>query len=157
MSKVYIYPIGAITGCNETQATHWRETLATMLGGNFVVTSPLRCEPIKGPTYSPNNDLRYGTPAAIGAKNRIDCQRADVVVANFPAQVAFELGHPSIGGLLELGWSIEQQKARIVISDLTYIVDNPVVRSMCPWILPEEGGLSHAVDIIQGIFGVYTL
>jgi nucleoside 2-deoxyribosyltransferase len=162
VSKILVYLAGPITGSTQAQAHDWREDMRCLLrraGECFEGVSPLRCEPLPddykryGYDYE---DPRFGTPTAIAAKNRYDVKRCDVMVAYFPQKYTVDIGHPSIGTLQELGWSVEAGTPRIVVTDLEYISNNAVIRATCPWVFGEETGFQEAVDVIAGIWEIYA-
>lgn len=88
--KPVLYLAGPIAGCTEGQAKDWRADIAARLPMMNCI-SPLRCEPMPtGQTrYDDTSivgmrDLCFGDPRAILAKNFLDTQRCDMVLAYFP-------------------------------------------------------------------------
>lgn len=160
MSSIFIYLAGPITGCTLGGANDWRNAFSLRLAQinpNLVGVSPLRCEPLVGDRYGPQyEDKRFGTPQAIANKNLEDVRRADCVVAYIPASTTEETGHVSVGTLCELNWAVGLNKPRILISDVEYVSNNPVIRAITPWIFREETGFEDALDTIGGVFDVYT-
>ena len=168
MSKIYVYMAGPITDNTESQANNWRSWFADELkrytDGRIVGVSPLRCEPLHGDRYAPEYaDTRFGTPAAISAKNKEDVRRCDITVAYIPVDVAEDVGHISIGTLCELNWAYCFNKPCILVSDVDYVRNNAVVAGITPWRFKETGpmdhglwGLNQALDVIIGIYGVYS-
>ena len=101
MSKIYIYLAGPVKGKGEAEATNWRDSMTECLklrNENFVGVSPLRCEP-------PGEDGKYPVDYSgrlaqeITAKNLLDVQRCDAVLAYLP-------NASSIGTLQEIGWAV---------------------------------------------------
>ena len=90
MKKV-IYLAGPIAGLTEDEATTWRNDVGEQLreasNGNIIGISPLRCEPvIPGMTYTTPGavDKMWSDPRAINAKNWLDTESADLVLAYLP-------------------------------------------------------------------------
>lgn len=155
-NKVYL--AGPITGNTYGQANDWRANCSNLLKDRgFIGVSPLRCEPITGSVYSPEYaDIQFGTPKAIGAKNRWDVQNCDATLAYLPKDVTDAVGYPSIGTICEINWAYDAGKLVFVVSDVPYIANNAVLKSFCPWIFPEDGGFEMAAEVIEGILGVYN-
>ena len=153
---IYVYLAGPISGCTEGEANDWRDYFSEQLqlrGKQFVGVSPLRCEPIIGPTYTQEyQDKRFGTPSAIATKNYEDVLRCDVTVAYIPESY----GKPSFGTISELNWAFCNNKPRILITDDPAIANNAVIKAITPWIFAEDKGFEEAADVIEGIFEVYT-
>jgi nucleoside 2-deoxyribosyltransferase len=153
MSKIFVYLAGPISGCTEGEANDWRTSMALNLGNNIVGVSPLRCEPIIGEIYGKEYDNnQFGTPAVIAAKNKEDVRRCDVTFAYLPAG-----GLLSVGTLQEIGWACGMGKPVILVTDNEHVLTNAVIKATVPWRFTEaEGGFAKAVEVIQGVFRVYT-
>lgn len=159
MSNINVYLAGPIGGCTLAGANDWRDMFSTMLAelGPFVGVSPLRCEPLIGDRYTMQyDDKRFGTPSAIQAKNFEDVKRCDVTVAYIPKDITDENGYPSVGTVCELSWAFALAKPRIIISDVPCVAQNAVVKATVPWIFEEADGFQNALDVIEGIFGIYS-
>ena len=154
---IYVYLAGPITGCTNEEAIDWREEFGTRLRSlGYQDVNPLRCEPITGETYQPQyDDIQFGTPEAIAAKNYVDVERSDVVLGYLPKAHTEAVGYPSVGTLAELNWAVEKRKTRILITDLEYVRENPVIKAVIPWRFPEHTGFVMALELIEGIYGVY--
>ena len=86
-----------------------------MLPDNIIGISPLRCEPVKpGMMYtSPGAvDKMWSDPRAINAKNWLDTESADLVLAYLPKEMNDR--RPSIGTIIEIGWTLGLKKPLIV-------------------------------------------
>lgn len=84
MSKPVLYLAGPIWGCTEAQAKDWRAEVSEALPFMNCI-SPLRCEPLVGERYDISyTDPCFGMPKSIIAKNFLDVQRCDMVLAFFP-------------------------------------------------------------------------
>ena len=60
---------------------------------------------------------------------------------------------PSIGTIIEIGWSIGLKKPLIVVSDDKQIMEHPLIKCNAAWRLKE---LDEAVEVIIGLFGDYV-
>ena len=152
--KKYIYLAGPIAGRTEDEATTWRHEVTLQLPHNIVGISPLRCEPIEeGMTYtSPGAvDKMWSDPRAINAKNWLDTESSDLVLAYLPKEMNER--RPSIGTIIEIGWSIGLKKPLIVVSDDKQIMEHPLIECNAAWRLDE---LDDAVEVIIGLFGDYV-
>ena len=153
-----VYLAGPITGATYAGANDWREHFSNMLDVRGLVgVSPLRCEPLVGAVYAPHySDIQFGTPEAIGAKNRWDVARCDATVAFLPKDESEVIGHTSIGTICEVNWAYDAGKLVMVISDIPYIRNNAVLKSFVPWFFPEDCGFELAAEVCEGILGVYN-
>ena len=152
--KKYIYLAGPIAGLTEDEATTWRHDVDLMLPDNIIGISPLRCEPLQpGMVYTDDGatDKMWSDPRAINAKNWLDTESADLVLAYLPKEMNDR--RPSIGTIIEIGWSIGLKKPLIVVSDDTQIMDHPRIKCNAAWRLDE---LDDAVEVIIGLFGDYV-
>ena len=160
--SIYVYLAGPISGCNVGEANDWREEMIDLLEAapkdmlwnhGFKGVSPLRCEPIVGERYAPEyDDNKFGHPQVIAAKNKEDVRRCDVTFAYFPAEQP-----ASVGTLQEIGWASGLGKPIILVTDNDYVRENAVIKATVPWRFTEaEGGFEKAVEVIEGIFGVYS-
>ena len=157
MKKV-IYLAGPIAGLTEDEATTWRDDVAEQLreasNGNIIGISPLRCEPIEaGMTYTTPGavDKMWSDPRAINAKNWLDTESADLVLAYLPKEMNDR--RPSIGTIIEIGWTIGLKKPLIVVSDDKQVLDHPLIECNAAW---RFVSLGDAVEVIIGLFGDYV-
>ena len=60
---------------------------------------------------------------------------------------------PSIGTIIEIGWSIGLRKPLIVVSDDEYLMEHPLIQRNASWRLEN---LEDAVEVITGLFGDYV-
>lgn len=103
MSSVYL--CGPITGLSYNQARYgWRKDFSDQLDKSITVLSPMRHEghlaevrKIKKGSYDGNV---FSSSKGIRAKDKLDVQMADVVVACFLGAKEF-----SIGSVMEIGWA----------------------------------------------------
>lgn len=157
MSKIYVYLAGPITGCTNGEANDWRLHMSIRLGQcsdqQIVGVSPLRCEPIVGDIYAPEyDDNQFGHPQVIAAKNKEDVRRCDITFAYMPAE-----NPASVGTLQEIGWAAGLAKPIILVTDNGYVRDNAVIKATVPWRFKQsDDGFTKAIEVIGGIFNVYT-
>jgi len=154
MSRKFVYLAGPIAGLTEDEATTWRDYVCQQLPYRIEGISPLRCEPIeKGMTYtSPGAvDKMWSDPRAINAKNWLDTESSDLVLAYLPKEMNDR--RPSIGTIIEIGWSIGLKKPLIVVSDDKQIMDHPLIECNAAWRLDT---LDDAIEVITGLFGDYV-
>ena len=144
MLKKYIYLAGPIAGLNEQEATEWRKGVVDTLPHGIVGISPLRCEPLK-------QGMVYTDARAINAKNWLDTESADLVLAFLPKEMNER--RPSIGTIIEIGWAIGLRKPLIVVSDDEYLMEHPLIQRNASWRLDN---LPDAVEVITGLFGDYV-
>ncbi len=152
--KKYIYLAGPIAGLTEEEATTWRYDVNLMLPDNIIGISPLRCEPLKeGMVYTDDGatDKMWSDPRAINSKNWLDTESSDLVLAYLPKEMNDR--RPSIGTIIEIGWSIGLKKPLIVVSDDKQIMEHPLIKCNAAWRLKE---LDEAVEVIIGLFGDYV-
>ena len=153
MLKKYIYLAGPIAGLNEQEATEWRKEVSDALPYGIVGISPLRCEPLKeGMVYTDDGatDPMWSDARAINAKNWLDTESADLVLAFLPKEMNER--RPSIGTIIEIGWAIGLRKPLIVVSDDEYMMEHPLIQRNASWRLDN---LPDAVEVILGLFGEY--
>ena len=152
--KKFIYLAGPIAGLNETEATTWRDEVHEKFPYNIVGISPLRCEPLKeGMTYTEPGavDPMWSDPRAIAAKNWLDTESADLVLAYLPKEMNDR--RPSIGTIIEIGWAIGLRKPLIVVSDDDYVLEHPLIQRNASW---RFDNLDDAVEVITGLFSDYV-
>ena len=152
--KKYIYLAGPIAGLTDVEATEWRGWVKERLRYGIVGISPLRCEPLKeGMVYTDDGatDPMWSDARAINAKNWLDTESSDLVLAYLPKEMNDR--RPSIGTIIEIGWSIGLRKPLIVVSDDEYLMEHPLIQRNASWRLEN---LEDAVEVITGLFGDYV-
>lgn len=151
--KRFVYLAGPVLGMSEAEANDWRRVFARSLEDHGITgISPLRCEPIHGPVYSPGYpDERFGTPRAIMHKNFFDVQSADVVLAYIPDPGPGR--EFSWGTMCELSWGKAFGKMTILVSDSAKVRNHPVLNAEAGWVFDN---LADAHDVIVGVLGGYT-
>lgn len=148
---IHIYLAGGITGLTEAEAKAWRELAIERLGPQIKGINPLRCEPMQGDSgryiaEDQASDLKFGHPKAVKAKNFIDVQRCDLLLAYLP--------EPSSGTFIEIGWADAMGKPIIIVSQNPKIVNHPVISACADW--PIQPTLRDAIKIIRGVFDGYA-
>jgi len=152
--KKYVYLAGPIAGCTESEGNGWRNDVNFMLPDNIIGISPLRCEPLKeGMVYTDDGatDPMWSDARAINAKNWLDTESADLVLAYLPKYMNDR--RPSIGTIIEIGWAIGLRKPLIVVSDDEYMMEHPLIQRNASWRLDN---LDDAVEVIIGLFNDYV-
>lgn len=116
MSKPSIYLSGPISGLSYREARFgWRQEFASYVDPEKIdLFSPMRQESHLAEIQSIENKPYGGSPLsqsrAIVAKDRLDTQRCDVLVAGLlGAKIV------SVGTLIEIGWADAWDKTTIVI------------------------------------------
>ena len=154
MLKKYIYLAGPIAGLNEQEATEWRSGVQELLPYGIIGISPLRCAPVKeGMSYTDDGatDPMLSDARAINAKNWLDTESCDLVLAYLPKEMNDR--RPSIGTIIEIGWAIGLRKPLIVVSDDEQYMEHPLIQRNASWRLDN---LPDAVEVITGLFGDYV-
>ena len=152
--KKFVYLAGPIRGLTEDEATTWRHEVRSLLPHNIIGISPLRCEPLEpGMVYTDDGatDKMWSDPRAINAKNWLDTESADLVLAYLPKEMNDK--RPSVGTIIEIGWTIGLKKPLIVVSDDEEILNHPLIECNAAW---RFDNLEAAVEVIAGLFGDYV-
>lgn len=159
-----VYLAGPILGCTIGEANNWRVEVSNRLQDMGIRgVSPLRCEPIVGPTYSPDYpDPRFGVPRAIAAKNRYDVENCDMTLAVLPKPP--EGRTQSFGTIIEIGWADEKGKQVILVTDDPSVIRHPVIDAAVDWkFYPGmddghktlEDCFESAIQVLDGVLGGY--
>jgi nucleoside 2-deoxyribosyltransferase len=149
MSQRYVYLAGPIMGRTKSEANDWRKDVAWALADQGIVgISPLRCEPLMGERYGVSHDPLFGTPRAIGAKNRFDVRAANIILAYMPEDQPL-----SLGTLGEIFWADAYGKQVIMVTTDHKLLEHPVLDAAVDWKLST---LDEAIDVCIGILGGYN-
>jgi nucleoside 2-deoxyribosyltransferase len=149
MNQRYVYLAGPIMGRTKTEANSWRNYVAVELADHGIVgISPLRCEPLIGERYGVSHDPLFGTPRAIGAKNRHDVREAHIILAYMPEDQPL-----SLGTLGEIFWADAYGKQVILVTTDPKLQGHPVLDAAVDWKLST---LDEAIDVCIGILGGYV-
>lgn len=114
--KPRVYLAGPITGLSYGEARHgWRAEFAKYLDPAIEAYSPMRQEnhlsEIQLIEHKPYDGI-LSQAKAIVAKDRLDVQRADLIVAGFLGAKLV-----SVGTLIEIGWADAWNKTTIIIME----------------------------------------
>jgi nucleoside 2-deoxyribosyltransferase len=145
MTKI-IYLAGPITGLSYEGATSWRQYAIEKLKPIFGL-SPMRgkdylldkqCLAAEG--YS---DTVLSTPKAITARDRFDCQRADLLIINLAGAQRI-----SIGTMIEIGWADSKRIPIILVMERGNVHEHAMVSETCNFIVNT---LDEAIDLAKTI------
>jgi nucleoside 2-deoxyribosyltransferase len=109
MTPKSIYLAGPITGLNHAGSVNWRKQFAELMSGLGV-----ECfSPMRGKDYLESETVIQGSypgsilsnQRAIMTRDRYDCTRCSLIVANLLRDVAAAGQKPSLGTVMELGWA----------------------------------------------------
>ena len=144
---MYVYLAGPISGCSYGGATDWREAVKRELANRGIMgVSPMRGkhyllqETSIGDSYA--NEV-LSCQKGITARDRWDCQRCDLVLANF-----IGAQRVSIGTVMELGWADAARRPIIVAMEEGNVHDHAMVREVAGFIVPT---LEQAVQVVKAI------
>lgn len=129
-----IYAAGPMTGLTWEEAREWRAELASLLGREYTVLSPLRGLKLESKHEVLKSQYEHTwtqTAKAIVARDRWDVQRCDVMVACF-------LGarKASIGTCIEFGWADAMRKPIVTIMQDHNAHDHSMIREMSSYVVP---------------------
>jgi hypothetical protein len=143
-----VYLVGPITGTSFAECTDWRLDFAKSLEG-----TEIQClDPMRGKLYlshetsiADSYDKKVmSTSKAIFARDRFDCFRADLIVANF-----LDAKKASVGSVMEIAWANSQGTPIVAIMEPGNPHDHAMLREACGWIV---GSIKEAELIVQNIF-----
>jgi len=144
-----VYLAGPITGLDWEGATSWRDDAIKKLAHhNIRGLSPLRAKHYLNTELSladTYDQHPMSTQSAITARDRFDCQRADLVLVNL-----LDTSRVSIGTCIEFGWADAARVPLVVAMDKGSIHDHAMVREMAGWIVSD---IDLAVDIVVAVLG----
>jgi len=146
-----VYLAGPITGLSYMGATDWREYAAILLRGTGITPiSPMRAksylagEEELAQSYSGH---ALSTPKGIVTRDRFDCQRAGVVLANL-----LGASRVSIGTMVELGWA---DAARVpivtVLPENDNIHNHAFIHELSGFVVPT---LTEGLTLVRHILSV---
>jgi nucleoside 2-deoxyribosyltransferase len=109
MSAKSIYLAGPITGCSHASTVRWRDQFSDYMKGSGVeCLSPMRgkdhlalLDKIEGDYF----DSVVSCARAIMTRDRFDCSRASIIVANLLREAMPKDAKPSLGTVMELAWA----------------------------------------------------
>lgn len=142
-----VYLAGPITGCSYNGATDWRKEVARQLGDKCIIgVSPMRCKDylLEETTIADSYEARVmSSQKGLTARDRWDCRRCDIILANF-------LGaeRVSIGTVMELGWADAARRPIVVVMEQGNVHDHAMVREVAGFIVST---LDEAVQVISAL------
>lgn len=116
-----IYLAGSITGCTHQETVSWRDEFTHRMKGTGVkCVSPMRGKShlklLDGPIRGSMDDIAC-CARSIMTRDRFDCTRATLIVANLHQDYMAKDGKPSLGTIIELGWADANRIPIIAIID----------------------------------------
>lgn len=119
MSRIYL--AGPISGCTHAETLGWREEFVNRVKGSGIQCfSPMRGKDhlalLDGPIRGSMDDIACSS-RSIMTRDRFDCLRADIVVANLLKSAMPKDEKPSLGTVMELAWADSNRAPIIAIID----------------------------------------
>lgn len=146
--KHYVYLCGPIKGLTYEEATLWRQQVALKMNKNMITLDPLRDsvilknEPILSDEYK---NHPFHSADMITTRDRIDCLRADIVIANF-----LNAKTVSIGSMIEVGWADAKRIPIIGIIEENNIHKHAMLNEILSFTVTT---VDEAVKIVNHIYG----
>lgn len=147
MHQYICYLAGPITGQSYDNANDWREDVKTKLDPSIAGMSPFRGKAYLSQqkeildTYE---DIALSSAKGITARDFNDCQRADMILANFlPCN-----GKVSIGTVMEIAWGRAFNVPVVVVMDESNPHWHAMIRESVGFIVPT---LDEAVHIVNAV------
>ena len=153
MNKL-VYLAGPISNISYENSNNWREYAITTLKESYglVGLSPMRCKEYlagdKSIDPSGHEDKVLCTHKAITSRDRLDCNRAGIILMNM-------LGHGerdfSAGSCIEMGWADAARIPIILVTekDSRYI-NHAMIKDVCSFVTDN---LDEALSICGAILG----
>lgn len=147
-----VYLAGPITGCSYKGCTDWREwAKAELLRYNIQGVSPMRAkeylahlEDISADGKDYHHLSVLSLPSGIVTRDRFDCQRCDIVLANLLGATRV-----SVGTMIEFGWADAARRPLVVVMEKE---GNPhehaMVRQMAGYVVET---LEEALHVVKAI------
>lgn len=144
-----VYLAGPITGLSYDNGQSWREFATEQLSQSGITAwSPLRAKEYLR-AYGKMEAQGYfdkvlSNARGITTRDRWDCQRVDIVLANL---VGAE--RVSIGTVIELGWAdAVRTPIVLVMEDEGNLHDHAMVRELAGFVVPT---LEQALDVVRAL------
>lgn len=133
MDRPLVYLAGPITGTSYGECTDWRRIAKEVLASRGIDgLSPMRHkdylanETKVGDCY---NNTVLSSQRGITARDRFDCQRADLVIVNMLGAT-----RPSLGTVLEIAWADAERTPIVLVMEIEGNVhDHAMIRELCPF------------------------
>ena len=156
MSKYSVYLAGPISGLDFEDGSSWRQEAMDFLRDNGIdAFSPLRRKDYLkelGSLTGSYGDWPLSTQRGIYARDRFDCHRVDLVLANLHADVCGveEDGTQkvSIGTVMEIAWAAQNNTPTVLVMDKGNVHHHPMLEEACPFIVDN---LEEALQIVEAI------
>lgn len=148
MTQPQVYLAGPITGLTYDDGNSWREQAAKELEQDGIIAwSPLRAKEylrnygvMEAQGYF---DKVLSNAKGITTRDRWDCMRADVVLANFEGA-----SHVSIGSVMELGWADAARVPIVAVIEEGNVHNHAMIEQVCGFIVPF---LAEAIDVVKAL------
>jgi nucleoside 2-deoxyribosyltransferase len=157
MNKYSVYLAGPISGLDYNGGVGWRQEAMDFLHDNNIDSfSPLRRKDYlkgEGSLTGSYEDWPLSTQRGIYTRDRFDCHRVDLVLANLHKDVcgwddSTDTPKVSIGTVMEIAWAAQNNTPIVLIMDKGNIHHHPMLEEACPYVVDN---LSEALDIVTAI------
>jgi nucleoside 2-deoxyribosyltransferase len=143
VSNKLVYLAGPITGLTYEGATNWRQYAIKKLKPIFGLS------PMRGKDYlleersisATGYDQTLSRDQAIIARDRFDCQRADLIIVNLLGATRV-----SIGTMVELGWADAARVPVVLIMEKGNVHDHTFVNQLAGF---RAESLDEAIDLAK--------
>jgi nucleoside 2-deoxyribosyltransferase len=137
-----------MTGLVVKDAKSWRDYVTSKLPDNVKTLSPLRgqVEDDNEVIDSVHSRSLFCNQRAITARDRYDCLRSDVVLAN-----VLEAKKVSIGTCVELGWCNGKNIPIVLVMEKGNIHTHPILVEMADFVV---NNLDTAIKVVRSILDV---
>ena len=145
------YLAGPITGLSYGDATDWRKYCIDrfdkkVFGSRIIGLSPLRCknyllqEKVLAQHY---DEYILSTAKGITTRDRWDCMRCDVVLANFLGAKTV-----SIGTVMEIAWADSQRIPVVCVMEDGNIHQHAMLKEVSGFIVDD---LDKGIDVVSAL------
>lgn len=149
-----IYLAGPISGIDFEEGEGWRQEAINYLWKRDIdCFSPLRKKDyLKGEGHLTGsyNEWPLSSQRGIYARDRYDCHRVDLVLANLLDSGAYDNGmqRVSIGTVMEIAWAAQNNTPVVLIMEEDNIHRHPMLLEACPFVVDN---LAEALDLTEAI------
>jgi nucleoside 2-deoxyribosyltransferase len=149
-----VYLAGPISGIDFEEGEGWRQEAINYLTPRDIdCFSPLRKKNYlkdQGHLTGTFEDWPLSTQRGIYARDRFDCHRVDVVLANLLDSGAYDNGtqRVSIGTVMEIAWAAQNNTPVVLIMEDGNIHRHPMLLEACPFVVDN---LAEALDLTEAI------
>lgn len=147
MGKLRVYLAGGIQGMSYQECIEWRDKVSQILAFYEIESmSPMRGKAFLQPEKSIKTSYeqnRMSTKAAIFARDKWDCLRADIVFVNLLGATRV-----SIGTMFEIAWAQDHGKYIIIAMEDENLHVHAFVQESASLIVPTlEEGIRHLLVV----------